>query len=92
MKALKLRAQAALGVGTGRLLHSSGSILDDCARIADSRLQNGDLLTLQIYSAVQLAATGSCFAAFLGDGSVVTWGGTWVGLALLVTVVLCRIS
>ena len=70
---LKLRAQAALGVGCGRLLDSSGSVLDVCAPIRDTTVKTGDSLTLHI-SRVQACATASAFAAILGDGSVVTWG------------------
>ena len=43
---VKLRAQAALGVGKGRLLDSSGSTLDAGTEIKDTSLQNGDSLTL----------------------------------------------
>ena len=71
--ALKCRAQIALGVGRGRLVGSSGSMLDTCAPIKHTRLQNGDLLTLHI-NRVQIQACRLCFAAILADGSVVTWG------------------
>ncbi|OLP81162.1 hypothetical protein AK812_SmicGene38329 [Symbiodinium microadriaticum] len=71
--ALKRRAQIALGVGRGRLVDSSGSVLDACAPIKCTRLQNGDLLTLHI-NRVQVQAARNSFAAILGDGSVVTWG------------------
>ncbi|OLQ08894.1 hypothetical protein AK812_SmicGene7558 [Symbiodinium microadriaticum] len=71
--ALKCRAQIALGVGRGRLVGSSGSVLDTCAPIKQTRLQNGDLLTLHI-NRVQIQACRLCFAAILADGSVVTWG------------------
>ena len=38
---MKRRAQIALGVGRGRLVGSSGSVLDACAPIKRARLQNG---------------------------------------------------
>eukprot|EP00439_Symbiodinium_sp_Y106_P018079 s1028_g2.t1 len=66
-------AQIAPGVGKGRLLDSSGLVLDGCAHIADSRIQSGDSLTLHV-NRVQLQSASSAFAAILGDGSVVTWG------------------
>ncbi|OLP97881.1 hypothetical protein AK812_SmicGene19724 [Symbiodinium microadriaticum] len=71
--ALKRRAQIALGVGGGRLVDSSGSVLDACAPIMCTRLQNGDLLALHI-NRIQVQACRLSFAAILGDGSVVTWG------------------
>ena len=46
VEVLTQRAQIALGVGKGRLLDSSGVVLDGCAEIANSQLQNGDSLTL----------------------------------------------
>ncbi|CAE7290395.1 unnamed protein product, partial [Symbiodinium sp. KB8] len=70
---LKRRAQMALGVGAGRLVGSSGSVLDACAPIKRARLQNGDLLTLHI-NRVQVQAGRDAFAAILGDGSILTWG------------------
>ncbi|OLQ05389.1 putative E3 ubiquitin-protein ligase HERC2 [Symbiodinium microadriaticum] len=71
---LRRRAQTALGVGRSRLLDQSGRALAVCAVVKDSKLQNGDSLTLHL-SQVQACATDSAFAAILGDGSVVTWGG-----------------
>ncbi|OLQ11826.1 hypothetical protein AK812_SmicGene4292 [Symbiodinium microadriaticum] len=71
--ALKRRAQIALGVGGGRLVDSSGSVLDACAPIRCTRLRNGELLALHI-SRIQVQASCLSFAAILGDGSVVTWG------------------
>ncbi|CAE7470270.1 mask, partial [Symbiodinium sp. KB8] len=67
--ALKRRAQIALGVGGGRLVDSSGSVLDACAPIMCTRLQNGDLLALHI-NRIQVQACRLSFAAILGDGSV----------------------
>ncbi|CAE7811653.1 unnamed protein product [Symbiodinium sp. KB8] len=71
---LKRRAHAALGVvGRGRLVDSSGSVLDPSALIKDAGVQDGDWLTLHI-NRVQVRATDAAFAAILGDGSVVAWG------------------
>eukprot|EP00439_Symbiodinium_sp_Y106_P080031 s73_g18.t2 len=69
---LNRRAQASLGVGKGRLLDSSGRVLDARAPVKRARLQNGDSLTLQI-NRVQVRGSKLTFAAILGDGSVVTW-------------------
>ena len=71
---LKRRAQVALGVGTGRLLDSSGCVLEGCALIKKSAVQNGDSLILLGSNTVQIQATTGAFAAILHDGSVVTWG------------------
>ncbi|OLP80286.1 E3 ubiquitin-protein ligase HERC2 [Symbiodinium microadriaticum] len=70
-------AQSALEARTGRLLNSCGEVLDGASSIKRARLQNGDVLTLQVKQ-VALAATKrrrlcSAFAAILGDGSVITW-------------------
>ena len=75
---LKRRAQIGLGVGRGRLLDASGTILDARESIKRARLQDRCPLTLHM-SRVQVAATGHAFAAILGDGSVVTWGGAYHG-------------
>ena len=75
---LKRRAQAALGIARGRLVHSSGSFLDEYARIEDARVQNGDSLTLHV-NQVQACGTKAAIAAILGDGSVVTWGDPFFG-------------
>ncbi|OLP91273.1 hypothetical protein AK812_SmicGene27044 [Symbiodinium microadriaticum] len=72
------RAQIALGVGRGRLVGPYASVLDACAPIKRTRLQNGDSLTLHI-TRVQVQASGFAFAAILGDGSVVTWGDAATG-------------
>eukprot|EP00439_Symbiodinium_sp_Y106_P052683 s526_g7.t1 len=71
---LKRRAQDALGVGTGRLLDSSGCVLEGCLPIKRARVQNGDALTLLRTNRVQVRASCSAFAVILDDGSVVTWG------------------
>ena len=44
----KRRAQRALSVGEGRLVHSNGSVLDEAMTIQDSELVNGDFLSLQM--------------------------------------------
>ena len=75
---MKHRAQIALGVGRGRLVGSSGSVLDTCAPIKGARLQNGDLLTLHVKPSTVQASDGA-FVAILGDGSVVTWGSAACG-------------
>ena len=77
--ALKRRAQVALGVGTGRLLDSSGCVLEGCVLIKKSRVQNGDSLTLLLSNTVQVQASDEAFAAILDDGSVVTWGDAGSG-------------
>ena len=48
VETLAQRAQVALGVGKGRLLDSFGVVLDGCAEILNSRMSNGDLLTLHV--------------------------------------------
>ena len=79
---LSQRAQCALAVGKGRLLTSSGDVLDRETTIKRARLQSGDALTLHVKQ-VQVVASkpansrsccGAAFAAILGDGSVRTWG------------------
>ena len=71
---LKRRAQDALAVGRqGRLLHSSGEILEGSESIKKARLRDGDSLTLQVNRMV-LASNMRAFAAIRADGSVVTWG------------------
>ena len=70
---LKRQAETALGVGRGRLLDSSGDVLDLRMPIRNAMIQNGDSLTLHIIQ-LQAQATSTAFAAILGDGSVVTWG------------------
>ena len=75
---LQFRAQTALGVGNGRLVGSSGNVLDASARIKDASVQTGDALTLHV-NPVQVQASKHAFAAILGDGSVVTWGAAFCG-------------
>ena len=70
---LKRRAETALEVGKGQLVHSSGVVVDVLAPIKRARLQDGDSLVLHI-SRVQVQATCGALAAVLGDGSFMTWG------------------
>ena len=72
--ALQRRAQQALGVGRGRLLDSSGCVLEPRAPIRHSKVHDGDLLTLLLSSRTQVRGTWHAFAIILGDASVVTWG------------------
>ena len=76
--ALKRRAQVALGIGTGRLLDSSGCVLEGCTLIKKSRVQKGDSLTM-LCNTVKIQASVGAFAATLGDGLVVTWGDAGCG-------------
>eukprot|EP00439_Symbiodinium_sp_Y106_P030429 s6148_g3.t1 len=78
VETLMQRAQIALGVGKGRLLDSSGVVLDGCAETLNSGIQNGDSLTFHV-SEVCIQSTLFSFAALLGDGSVVTWGDAAFG-------------
>ncbi|OLQ01989.1 Proteasome assembly chaperone 2 [Symbiodinium microadriaticum] len=73
VETLTHRACTALGVGRGRLVDSSGSVLDTRALIRNTRVQESELLTLHV-NQVQICATTAAFAAILGDGSVATWG------------------
>ena len=70
---LKKRAQTALAVGKGRLL-DSGGVLDDVLTVQEAKLETATSLTFLQMSRVQIQATRRAFAAFLTDGSVVTWG------------------
>ena len=79
VESLKQRAQSALETGKGRLLNSSGEVLDGATSVQKASIQSGDLLTLHVKQ-TQVVATrkgdseASAFAAILSDGSVVTWG------------------
>ena len=54
---------------------SSGHVLDCARTIGEYDLKSGDSLTLHVRQPQILATkSGSAFAAFLGDGAVVTWG------------------
>ena len=56
VESLKQRAQSALVTGRGRLLNSSGEVLDGTKTIAETGLKGGDVLTLHL-SQVQLQGT-----------------------------------
>ncbi|CAE7947454.1 unnamed protein product [Symbiodinium sp. KB8] len=77
VEALKLRAQTALAVGRGRLVDSSGSVLDAFAQINSTGLQDGDSLILHLNRAHQ--SSSLAFASILGDASVMTWGSDSAG-------------
>ena len=82
VESLRRRAQSALKAGNGRLLNSSGEVLDGASTIEEARLQNGDVLTLHMKQVALVAAKGggaSAFAVMLGDGSVVSWGSADCG-------------
>eukprot|EP00439_Symbiodinium_sp_Y106_P022478 s2930_g2.t1 len=76
---LKRRAQVALGVGTGRLLDSSGFVVEGSVPMKNARVQNGDSLTL-LRSTIQIQAAASAFAAILGDGSICTRYGAFAAI------------
>ena len=78
VESLKHRAQTALA-SRGRLLNSSGEVLDGAQTVTEAKLRSGDVLILHVNQVQLKATTGpfnlfSAFAALLGDGSVVTWG------------------
>ena len=72
VESLRMRAQRALRAGKGRLLTSTGSVLDGETPLKSARLQNLPL-TFHVRR-VDIQATCSAFAAIVGDGSVVSWG------------------
>ena len=78
VQSLTKRARKELGVGHGRLFSSSGTVLDGDAQLGAAKLQTGDCLTLQV-GTVRMCDRSNCFAAILGDGSVVTWGSAVFG-------------
>ena len=74
-----------LAVGGGRLLDSSGGVLDQGSTLEESKLHSGDTLTLQVRSVdsvlkmvPQIQSFSHAFAAIVADGSV-TWGGPTEG-------------
>ena len=71
VQSLADRARRGLGVGRGRLFTSFGSVLDGDMKLGAAQLQTGDCLTLQV-GTVRIRGSCDCFAAILGDGSVVT--------------------
>ncbi|OLP97385.1 putative exonuclease domain-containing protein [Symbiodinium microadriaticum] len=79
VESLEHRAQTALAVPSrGRLLNSSGEVLDGAQTVTEAELRSGDVLTLHVMNQVQIKARkggiNSVFAAILRDGSVVGWG------------------
>ena len=84
VESLKHRAQSALVVPSrGRLVNSSGEVLDEAQTVTEAKLMSGDVLTLHV-NQVQIEATKqgltfAAFAALLGGGSVVTWGRADIG-------------
>ncbi|OLQ01462.1 hypothetical protein AK812_SmicGene15784 [Symbiodinium microadriaticum] len=79
VESLKRRAQSALAVPSrGRLLNSSGEVLDRARTVTEAQLRSGDVLTLHV-NQVHIQARKGAFAAILGDGSVVTWGKATFG-------------
>ena len=78
VQSLAERARKVLGVGRGRLLSSSGAVLDGETQLGAAKLQTGDCFTLQV-GAVRIHDGANCFAAILGDESVVTWGSAPYG-------------
>ena len=83
VESLKRLAQSALEAGKGRLLRSSGEVLDGASSVQEAGPRDGDVLTLHMK---QVAAAGAkrhsaspALAAILGDGSVVTWGLAGLG-------------
>ena len=93
VESLKRRAQKTLGVGTGRLLNASGGSLCGDATLVIAGWQAGDCRTLQIRG-VQVCGGRKtlCFAALLGDGSVVTWGKAAYGNSSAVQDLRCLCS
>ncbi|OLP80686.1 hypothetical protein AK812_SmicGene38864 [Symbiodinium microadriaticum] len=79
VESLKHRARSSLVVPSrGRLVNSSGEVLDGAQSVTEAKLMSGDVLTLHVKQ-VQIKATRqpkmfAAFAALFGDGSVVTWG------------------
>ena len=65
VQTLSRRAQIALGAGKGRLLDSSGVVLDGSQTIRNTGIQNGSSLTLHVHG-LEVQATRCAFAAILG--------------------------
>ena len=78
VESLRVRAQRALGAGKGRLVDSTGSVLDGGVPLKEVGLQCEEPLTLHVRRA-DICSGGQAFAAILGDGSVVTWGHAGCG-------------
>ena len=78
VESLRVRAQRALGAGKGRLLDSTGRVLDGGEPLKKARLQYQEPLTFQVRR-VEIYGGRFAFAAIIGDGSVVTWGTSHEG-------------
>ena len=72
---LKRRAELSLGVGSGRLSASSGSVLDASSPIKRARLQNGDSLTLQVNSEFRFKLLAALLLPF--SRMEPSWPGVW---------------
>ena len=72
MESFKHHAQAALQVGRGRLLNSSGHVLDGNVTLEQAGWRTGYCPALHI-GKVRICGLFKRFAAMLGDGSVVAW-------------------
>ena len=73
VQSLRVRAQQALGVDKGRLVDSTGNVLDGGVPLKEVGVQCEESLMLQVRR-VDICGGRQAFAAILGDGSVVTWG------------------
>ena len=56
IESLMQRAQSALATGGGRLLNSSGEVLDGAQTVTEAKLKSGHMLTMHV-NQVQLAAS-----------------------------------
>ena len=80
VESLRVRAQKALGAGKGRLLDSTGGVIDGGAPLKKARMQDAEAnaepqrLTLQVRRVDICSGKCGGFAAILGDGSAVAWG------------------
>ena len=61
---LKRRAETSLGAGMGRLVRSSGSILNTMYTVKRAKFQQGEVLTLQV-GKVEIQANPAAGAAIL---------------------------
>ncbi|CAE7775016.1 unnamed protein product [Symbiodinium sp. KB8] len=87
VESLRARAQKALGAGRGRLLDSTGRVLDGGAPLKRARLQNAEPnepntqpepLTLSVRR-VDISGGLLAFAAILTDGCGLSWGADRFG-------------
>ena len=85
VESLRQRAQRALSVGRGRLLNSSGRVLDGSRTVEQAGLKSGETLTLHVRQVQVISSKmfgdeeNAAFAAILGDGCVVSWGNHLCG-------------